>query len=382
MKIKSREFWWGLAVAALLILVTTLSAIQQSNNTAAPALASDSAQKDGALALYRWLAALEYTVSAETGDTYAVPASTGIALVLEPGIPISALEWRTLDRWIEEGGALILAGDQAGTALTIEHYDVSLRYLMSDTVTLTAQTPLWLAPPLTAPVPIQARTYLDLRRDDCVVHFAVDDRPVIVSFTQGKGRVILSAAPFPFSNAGLKEPGNALLILNMLNALPQKGGIWFDEWHHGKQGAGAVDSPGKWLQRSSTGHALIFTAIVIFAAIALQGRRLGRHVPLLRQITPRAPLEYITAIANLRRRAAHRYAELQYYDQALKRHLGRPYGINPQLPDKEFVQTLQSVNPGMDAAGLLQLLTQLQQPNVSENEMQRLAQKVAQWIEE
>ncbi len=381
MKIKSREFWWGVAIAALLILVTILSAIQQSRATVAPALASDSAQRDGALALYRWLDSIGYTLNTETGNTFNVPANTRVALVLEPSVNISAIEWSVLDRWVEKGGALILAGEQSGTGLAVRHFDVALRYLFTDTFTLTAQTPLWLAPPITAPLPIQPRTYLDLDRDDCIVHFAVDDRPVIVSFDQGKGKVILSAAAFPFSNAGLKEPGNATLILNMLNALPQ-GALWFDEWHHGKQGAGAVDSPGKWLQTSPTGHALLFTAVVIFVALVLQGRRLGRHVPLLRQITPRAPLEYITAIANLRRRAAHRQAELRYYYQALKRHLGRPYGINPQLPDKEYVQVLQSVNPGMDAAGLLQTLTQLQRPTVSENEMQRLAQKVAQWIEE
>ncbi|MBN2006094.1 MAG: DUF4350 domain-containing protein [Anaerolineae bacterium] len=381
MRILSREFWWGLAIAALLLLVTGLSVIQQSSEIAAPALTSDSSQPDGALALYEWLDKIGYNVNAETGNVFNVPANTRVALVLEPSVAISGGEWSVLDRWIKEGGALLLAGEQSGTGLALNHFDVTLRYLGTDALTLTAQTPLWLAPPLTAPVPIQTRRYLSLDRDDCVVHFAAGGKPVIVSFDYGEGKVILSAAPFPFTNAGLKETNNAMLILNMLNTFPQ-GTLWFDEWHHGKQGAGAIDNPQKWLRRSPTGHALIFTAMVIFVALALQGRRLGRHVPLLRQITPRAPLEYITAIANLRRRAAHRQAELRYYYQALKRHLGRPYGINPQLPDKEFVSALESVIPDMDAAGLLQTLTQLQQPKVSENEMQRLAQKVALWIEE
>ena len=77
------------------------------------------------------------------------------------------------------------------------------------------------------------RTFLVTDRQDYVTHIASADKPIILSFERGQGRVILSAAPFPFSNTGLKKAGNPALVLNLVSAAKRPGLIWFDEWHHG-----------------------------------------------------------------------------------------------------------------------------------------------------
>jgi hypothetical protein len=105
-------------------------------------------------------------------------------------------------------------------------------------------------------------------------------------------------------------------------------------------------------------------------------------VPLPGEITRRAPLEYISAIANLGRRAGHRRAVLQQYRQRLKRHLGQRYRLDPTLRDPEYVTRLAEYNPGLDAEALRRLLARLQRPNVNESEMIQLAAEVAAWIKE
>jgi hypothetical protein len=93
----------------------------------------------------------------------------------------------------------------------------------------------------------------------------------------------------------------------------------------------------------------------------------------------RAPLEYITAIANLNRRAGHRTAVLQDTHDRLKRHLGHRYRLSPDLPDAEFVTQLSEYNPALDAAALRDLLRRLSQTDVGEAEMVRLVAAAARW---
>jgi len=206
---------------------------------------------------------------------------------------------------------------------------------------------------------------------------------VVVSFALGKGRVILSAAPYAFSNAGLKEPGNPALVLNLILISPASGAVWFDEWHHGVRPVDSqVVGPEDWLRRTPAGRALLYVAGVIFLAVLLRGRRFGRPVPLPGEITRRAPLEYISAIANLGRRAGHRRAVLQQYRQRLKRRLGQRYRLDPTLNDAEYAARLAEYNPGLDAEALRRLLARLQRPNVNESEMIQLAAEVAAWIKE
>jgi hypothetical protein len=382
MKQLSRDSWLAIGLFVVLLLVTVAAAIQQTREKAPPPLASFSSASDGARALWLWLAELDYSVNYEAAKVFRLPQETSLILMLEPFTEITPDEWQTIDKWVEGGGTLVLVGDQWGTALAVRHYEFNLRYLPPPTSTLNAQTPLLVSPPLTS-ANVQPRAYFETSRDDFVPHLAVESGPVILSFEREAGRVILSAAPFPFSNAGLKEQGNPSLVLNLISAANRPGLIWFDEWHHGwRSDRAEVVGPGDWLRYTSAGHALLYVAAVVFVALVLRGRRFGRPVPLPKDISRRAPLEYITAIANLGRRAGHRAALLRQYHQWLKRGLGQRYRLNPTLPDDEYVAQLAQFNPNLDATALGNLLVRLRWGKVNESEMIQLAAKTAKWLKE
>jgi len=170
--------------------------------------------------------------------------------------------------------------------------------------------------------------------------------------------------------------------LNILALAGQKGLIWFDEWHHGFQQSRSVIGPGQWLQRTPGGHALLFVVGAIFLALLLQGRAFGRPIPLLHEIKRRGPLEHVTAIANLNRKAGHRNEVLKQYYQRVKRHLGQRYRLDPSLADAEYVSLLSQYNSSVDKDALLNLLKRLSQKNVSEGELLKLAIEAAHWIKE
>ncbi len=378
----SRDSWLAIGLVAALALITVLAAAQQTQKVALPPLSSASTNPDGARALALWLDDLGYTVRDDADNFFRIPQDAHLLLMLEPSI-VADDEWGTMDKWVKEGGTLVVAGDGFGTALATRHYTFTLDYLDNPAPVLIAQTPLFASPPLTGAANAQVQAYFETPRRDFVTHLAVGSRPVLVSFDLGQGRVILSAAPYAFSNAGLKASGNPALVLNVISAARSSGAVWFDEWHHGVRPVQAqVVGPEDWLRYTPAGRSLLYVALILFLALLLRGRRFGRPVPLPTEVTRRAPLEYITAIANLGRRAGHRRAVLRQYHHRLKRQLGQRYRLDPTLRDPEYAARLAEYNPGLEAEALRGLLTRLQKSNVSENEMVQLAAEVAAWTKE
>lgn len=385
MRRPGRDVWLVAGLLAVLGVVTALAGARQTQQATPPPLASFSNAPDGARALRLWLQDLGYKVRDDSPDPFAVPDEASLALMLEPSTPVTTGEWKALDKWVEAGGTLVLAGDGLGTALATEHYTITLAYLTETAPSLTAQMPLFASPPLPRTAAVQAQAYLSTDRRDVAPLLATDAGPVALSFAQGKGRVIVSAAPFAFTNAGLKQAGNPELVLNLIPAAA-RGAAWFDEWHHDVRpstaDAAGIAGPEDWLRFTPAGHALLFAAAVIFLALLLRGGRFGRPVPLPKDTARRAPLEYITAMANLHRRARQRRAALRHYHDQLKRRLGRRYRLDPGLRDSEYVTRLAGLRPALDADGLRALLMALAQPAVSEDGLVRLAGQAADWMKE
>lgn len=378
----SRDNWLALGLFVVLTVVLAIAAIQEVRSQAVePPLASFSNQPDGTRALLLWLRALDYRTSAEVQQTFTIPDETELLLLLEPNTLVAEDEWEAIDAWIDEGGVLLVSGRSFGAVFAMERFDFSLDLFEAEDEPASVQSAPLISPAVAVPVQAEPRTYFQSERTDFVTHLAVDERPILVSFEQGEGRVILSATPFPFTNAGLQVEANAELVLNLVSFIGSDGLVWFDEWHHGVrpevvEGLG----PMNWMRQTAVGRSLLFIVSLLFVALVLRGWPFGRPVPLPQDLRRRAPVEYITAMANLNRRAGHRTAVLQDYHDRLKRELGQPYRLDPLLPDIEFVTALAAFNPTLDQQVLLSLLNRLSKKTVSEVELVEIAAETAVWL--
>ncbi|MFP4344166.1 MAG: DUF4350 domain-containing protein [Anaerolineales bacterium] len=374
-----------LVLILLLLLITTLAAVQQARmaRDEGPPLSPISSAPGGGRALWLWLQGMGRSLSADPQHFFQASQSVDLVLILEPQYVITPEEWKIFDRWIEEGGTLVLAGSAPPMLDAAQHYGFDLTYTERRVEHAAPVSPLWAAPPLPVTVTVRSNAVLSPVRTDYLPHLATETHPVLVSLERGAGRVILSASAYPFSNAGLKEVGSGALILNILTAAPRSERIWFDEWHHGvRASSGGAGGPLDALRSTPPGWALLYAAGVVFVALLLRGKAFGRPLRPPRATLRRAPLEYVTAIANLRRRAGHRSAELAYYRQWLKRELGRRYRLDPLLHDGLYVARLAEYEPGLDREALRSLLARLRQSDVEEDELVALAMEVTQWLEE
>ena len=71
---------------------------------------------------------------------------------------------------------------------------------------------------------------------------------------------------------------------------------------------------------------------------------------------------------------------LQYHQQ-IKRKLGQRYRLDPNMDDREYVDTLTGYNTSLEKNELLSLLKRLKQKDISEPEMVHLAAEASKWIE-
>jgi hypothetical protein len=374
----SRDAWLGIGILVALILVTSAAVLQKTREVELPYL-STSAAPNGTLALKSWLDELGYSPPEPPPPSFSPDESIKTIFIIQPLELISESEWNLIDRWVQDGGVLVLAGDNLQTDIAMDHFGFSSFFLQEQAVEAAPVAPLLNSPIIVSEVPIKTYYGITALETDFTPLLSVSGSPVLLSFEQGLGKVIISSTPYIFSNLALKDDKTAALVLNLIALTGQEGTVWFDEWHHGLRSDNIV-GPWQWLQNTPGGHAILFVVGTIFVALLLQGRAFGRPVPLSHEIKRRGPLEHVTAIANLNRKAGHRNEVLRQYHHRLRRHLGQRYRLDPSLSDDEYVESLSQYNPSIEKETLLKLLKNLSQWDVSEAELLKLASEATRWM--
>ena len=350
--------------AALVLFIVFGPASQPPQPEATPT--THSSADLGAQALYEWTERMGYRPNRLEYREYAIDEQSDALLILNPSEVITLEEARTTLDWVEQGGTLILADDTsnilgASNALLSELKVESAVY--TGTTIIERAAPLQPAldqPPLNEPL-VRAGRFLIPRRADYAALLGTPQHLLLAGIQHGSGYVYVSAASYPFTNEGLRDPQNARLVLNMLRRVPSSGGITFDELHHGyvrpPQPTVAVTS-------SPWGWAGLYALLVVALYLVLSGRRFGRPIPLREETQRRSSAEYVESMADLLQRGGKRAYILQHYHQQFKRRLARPYGISPQVEDSEFVAELTRFHP-IDEPTLRGILARLRssQPN-------------------
>ncbi len=323
------------------ILVATLVTVQDREQPTRP-YDLDSGAASGLLALRLLLEEEGYDVTTTGQRQFRLDETTSL-LFVHPGMrPFSAADARELQSWVEAGGTLVLIGTHNDDSELAAAFGLRAEFTTTQNLR-SAQQVLPLLPE--APATITDTVALESLNfetwSSAVPVMASSSEPTLAVASIGDGIVWFLSEDYGLTNQDLKTTGQSYLLPALLRTVPAGGRIAFDSYHQVDATAGLTfTSLQDWLYRTPTGWALLFCAVVLFGALVWQGRRLGPPLAPVAENRRREAAEFVTAMANLQRRAHQRAAVAAHHHQRLKTALGARYQVVPDLPDDEFVRAL------------------------------------------
>src|SRR5574341_1506373 len=154
----SRDAWLAIGLVLVLAMITIAAALTQTQQVAVPPYTSTSAEPNGAYALWLWLEANGYPITNTISGAFAPHADAAMTLMLEPSVPVEEAAWQVLANWVEEGGPLVIAGEEFVTAIARQHVGYDRLCNRERGEQLAPQLPLLEVPPITIPPHVRTRT--------------------------------------------------------------------------------------------------------------------------------------------------------------------------------------------------------------------------------
>ena len=352
-RIFNRSNWPLLGLILLVGLLLVVSALGSRPAQPIP-FDLDSSAATGLRALELWLQDMGYDVRRSGGLQFQLPADADLLFVYPNQLSYTDAEAAALHDWVAAGHTLVIVGPHPEDRQLASVFGVRSMPRAGFGLTEQQRQPL---------VPEGESAYstdwnvgsevLDLEDAPAAVPVLFAENGQVTAAVQqvGSGVVWHLTPGIAFVNHGLAQEDHGQLLPPILRYVPPGGTIAFDTYHQfgvsrvGEQIATLQD----WLYRTPTGWATFFAFAVFSIFIVLYGRRLGPSVVTKGERRRREAAEYVGAMAALARRARLGKDVAKYQQQRLKRGLARRRPVDPNLPDRDFVERLAYTEPALSA---------------------------------
>jgi hypothetical protein len=359
--------WAGVFMLLVILALTFLS--QDEEESGIPS--TYSAQRSGAKAAFLLLQQSGYKVqrwAQSPSDLPADPAHTVLVLASPFRAPTSD-EKNALQTFVDRGGKILITG-----------WSVSLYLPQAETENEPVPSPIakeyqpQLLTSLTRGGAIQMSpvAYWKGPATSSLAHYSDGDRPIVVSYKAGLGEVIWWGASTPLTNAAIANSGNMALLLNSLgNAGDVQ--VYWDEYFHGEQSSliGYAGDP-------PLMFGLLQILLVFLALIFTFSRRNGPIHP-LPQPSRLSPLEFVSTLGKLYRRANAVHSALAIPYTRFRAQAARQLGISQDVPAADLARALKNRLRYKDdslAKLLQQIENALHNPELREAQALELAQQL------
>lgn len=322
--------WAALIFVPLILALALLS----SNESDSGLPSSYSTQPSGAKAAYLLLQDLGYNVQRWEQPPTELP--TGVedtVLVLAfPFRPPSSEEKSALQLYLSRGGKILATGYTA--ELYLPRSDTE-REPLREPIAKQYQPQLVTSLTRGGTIEMSPQAYWKKRSTGGLAHYSDEDRPIVVSYQVGKGRVIWWGASTPLSNSGIARAGNLSLLLSSLGS-PAGTRIFWDEYFHGSR-----RSLSSYFGEAPVGFGLLQCGVIIMAVLLTYSRRNG---PIYPADTPSrlSPLEFVETLGGLYRRARAVRAAVEIPYARFRMQAARQLGLKNDLPAGDLAQALRN----------------------------------------
>lgn len=287
---------FGIGLLLVMTLVAWLDSNQSDQGEGSPS--SYSVQRRGAKAAFLLLQKSGYAVERWKQPPAQLPAdASGVILVLAgPESYPRAEEISGIVRFLMRGGSVLIAGVRPNAFVpqsSAEAGELRVGFAECKPIAPTSLT-------RGGPISQDGDLVWDSAKDAAVVHFVAhseDDKgekPVVVSYALGQGRVIWWASALPLTNVGIRDRNNLDLLLNSVGDSRR---ILWDEYFH-EAHAVASAHPSNPAQMWALAQAGFLALLVVLTF----SRRSGPVVPLVRE-SRLSPLEFVETLGSVFHRA-------------------------------------------------------------------------------
>jgi hypothetical protein len=333
----------GLALLVLIIVGLIVAPTRSGRSTPT----TYSAASEGAKGLYLLLKETGYRVERwQQPSTSLKPENHTVFIIADPAVMATSKQKAAIEEFMSAGGRVIAIGITGASFLPENHseYNPTPNSPWSEFEALEPSGITRAAPRITlAP-------FADWPGDSGIPLYGDADKTVVMRYLHGQGDAIWLASATPFTNAGIKEPGNLEFVLAAIGDKEQMR-VLFDEYVHGY---GETESPAK----SHPLMTALFWQCVLLAAAALItfSRRSGPIRPLPSE-SRLAPLEFVETLGGLYQQARAGSVAVDVYYQRFQywftRRLGAGNNATPEqldraardrwhVQDDRFLPTLQA----------------------------------------
>jgi hypothetical protein len=359
--------WAGVFMLVVILALTFFS--QDEEESGVPS--TYSAQRSGAKAAFLLLQQSGYKVQRWEQSPAELPADPAhtVLVLASPFRGPTRDEKDALQTFVDRGGKLLVTGRNASIYLPHAKTEdepvpspVAKDYQPQLLTTLTRGGAIQMSP----------GAYWKGPATSSLAHYSDGDRPIVVSYKAGLGEVIWWGASTPLTNAAIAKQGNMALLLNSLGPAGDVQVYW-DEYFHGDQSSligYAGDPPLKF--------GLLQTLLVFLALIFTFSRRNGPIHP-LPQPSRLSPLEFVSTLGKLYRRANAVHSALAIPYARFRMQAARQLGINQDAPAPELARALKNRLRYKDdslAELLQQIESALHNPELREAQALELVQQL------
>jgi hypothetical protein len=320
----------GALLTILIVVSAYLSPAQNTGRSSYPS--SYSTGWDGAKAPYLLLEQLHYRVErweespTELGGTTA----NEVLILAEPTRTASPEEQAALFEFLQHGGRIVASGSGA-TKLLPNAPLLSKNYLND----ATTQFPALLPSPLMRGAPEISMFPPDNwqpRSPSQLAIYGNEETAAVISYSVGKGQVILWGNSAPLTNGGIREPGNLPFFLNSIGP-PDGIRVLWDEYFHGAYG-----TLWSYIVRTPLIWGIVQFGVVFLAIMATYSRRQG-PIRVLARVSRLSPLEFVETLGDLysSAHAGSAAARIAYY--RLRFQLSRQLGLPANVPDADLAHS-------------------------------------------
>jgi hypothetical protein len=329
----------GIALLALTIGLTALGARPDEADHGLTASVYDEGG-GGAATLRRLIDAMGIRTTTLEGDRFAPQiADESVLFMLRPSELVTVQDVAAVRAYVDAGGTVVIAHDfEPLIEPLLAGFDIGFGTTAA-TQTFRLSGALFGAPPARE---IQSLAGRELRLGTAWDPVGTDGQaPTVAMRTEGRGTIVVVGTSTPFLTESIANADNAHFAVALAAAaFTANGAVAFDEYHHGVHPSPDILAV---VERTWPGRALLFAGIVIFAYVALTGRRLGPPMPLDPR-PPRSSLEYVRGFAGLVRRSGRQEIVRDRLLRELHQGLARRAGLDPATPFDRVVAQIGTVS--------------------------------------